>query len=382
MPRIYLDNNATTPLAPEVRAAMLPYLTDKFGNPSSAHHYGEESQEGINLARQQVADLINGDPSGIVFTSGGTEANNTAIWSAISSFDERKHIITSNVEHPSVLEPLRFLEKYFGYEIELLPVDTNGRLHLDKLEAAIRPETVLVSLMGANNETGVLWPVREIGELCRSRSVLFHCDAVQLIGKEPMDINQLPIDYLTIAAHKLHGPKGIGAIHIQRRAPFRPQVMGAGQENGRRAGTENVAGIVGFGQACKLAAQSLADFSRKMAELRNHLEKTTLAAIPDILINGGEAPRLGNTSNISFRDCAANGIIQELDQRGIAVSAHSACHSDELSPSHVLTAMHVPETHIHGTLRISLSRYTTSTEIETFLDILPDLISKSRQTAV
>ena len=382
MARIYFDNNATTPVAFEVREAMQPYLTDRFGNPSSGHQFGEEAQYGIQQAREQVTDLIRGSAARLVFTSGGTEANNTAIWSAITAFPTRKHIISSRVEHDSVLKPLQFLQENFGYEIELLPVEPTGGLDLEKLYAAIRPDTALVSLMGANNETGVIWPLSEIGTICRDRAVLFHCDGVQMVGKEPLDMGQLPIDYLSIAAHKLHGPKGIGALYVQRTAPMEPLIMGAGQEDGRRAGTENVAAIVGFGKACELAARSLPTYTQEVGRLRDQLEATIVAKVSDVLINGSQLPRLANTANISIRDCAANGIIQELDARGIAISAHSACHSGDLNPSHVLTAMQVPEPYLHGTLRISLSRYNTITELETLLDILPDIVAKSRNLAI
>jgi len=382
MARIYFDNNATTPVASEVRDAMLPYLTDRFGNPSSGHQFGEEAQYGIQQGREQVAALLNGAAARLVFTSGGTEANNTAIWSAINVFPTKKHIISSSVEHDSVLKPLQFLQQNFGYEIELLPVEPTGGLDLEKLRAAIRPDTVLVSLMGANNETGVIWPLAEIGTICRDRSVLFHCDGVQLVGKETLDVGKLPIDYLTIAAHKLHGPKGIGALYVQRAAPMKSLIMGAGQENGRRAGTENVAAIVGFGKACELAARSLPTYTQEVGRLRDRLEAVILAKVSDVMVNGSRLPRLANTANISIRNCAANGIIQELDARGIAISAHSACHSGDLNPSHVLTAMQVPEPYLHGTLRISLSRYSTIAEIETLLEILPAIIAKSRNLAV
>jgi cysteine desulfurase len=361
---------------------MLPYLADHFGNPSSGHRFGEDAQQAIQQARARVAGLIQGSPTRLVFTSGGTEANNTAIWSAITAHPDRKHIIASRVEHDSVLRPLRFLQEHFGYEIELLPVEPSGGLDLTQLTAAIRPDTVLVSLMGANNETGVIWPLHEIGAICREKSVLFHCDGVQMIGKEPLDMGTLPIDYLSIAAHKLHGPKGIGGLYAQRTAPLHALIMGAGQENGRRAGTENVAGIVGFGTACELAARYLPDYSRKVGTLRDRLEKSILEKVSDVLVNGLQGPRLANTSNISIKNCAANGIIQELDARSMAISAHSACHSGDLNPSHVLTAMQVPETHLHGTLRISLSRYNTMAEVEAFLAILPKIVEKSRTLAV
>lgn len=382
MRRIYFDNNATTPLAPEVREAMLPYLSDSFGNPSSGHRYGEEAKQTIDSCRQDVAALINCDPDRLIFTSGGTEANNTSIWSAISALPEKKHILSSSVEHDSVLTPLRFLQEKYGYEVELLPVDSNGSLDIGALNAALRPDTVLASFMSANNETGVLWPIEEIGNLCREKSVLFHCDAVQMVGKEIIDVGKIHVDYLSIAAHKLHGPKGIGALYTRRTAPMHSLLMGAGQEKGRRAGTENVAGIAGLAKACQLAAEYLPMFSQKTTNLRDHLEEGLLQKVKEVIINGSKQPRLSNSLNISIKNCAANAIIQELDERGIAVSAHSACHSGDLNPSHVLTAMGIPETYIHGTLRISLSRYNTMEEVETLLGILPDLIARSRQIAL
>lgn len=378
MKRIYLDNNATTPVGPEVMDAMLPYFNEKFGNPSSGHRFGEETRGAVEQARAQVAALINCHPGRIIFNSGGSEGNNTAIFSAVNAFPDKKHVISSQVEHASVLRPLEFL-KTKGYEIELLPVDEQGGLACEALASAIRPDTALVTLMGANNETGVLWSVQEIGAICKEKGVLFHCDAIQMVGKEPLDVSRVEVDYLTIAGHKVHGPKGVGAMYVQRTAPVTPLVMGADQENGHRAGTENVTGIVGLAKACEIAATQLADYQFTVAELRDYLENEVLANVPDVMINGRTLPRLSNTTNLSFKHCSSAGIIQELDERGIAVSAHSACQSGDLDPSHVLAAMHVPETYRHGTLRISLSRTTTKDEIETLLEILPRIITKSRE---
>jgi cysteine desulfurase len=378
MPRIYLDNNATTPLDPGVRAAMAPYLAERFGNPSSAHLDGEIARDGVELARAKVAALLGSAPGRVVFTSGGTEANNTAIWSAVAAFPGRRHLVSSQVEHDSVLQPLFFLRDRFGFEVELLPVDRDGGLDLDRLAAAIRPDTCLVSLIGGNNETGVIWPLSEIGALCRQRSVLFHCDAVQLIGKIPLQPEELPIDYLSLAGHKLHGPKGVGVLWARRRAPLTPLVMGSGQESGRRSGTENVPGIVGLGAACELAAAALPDEAR-VQTLRDRLEAGVLATVDEVLVNGRDLPRLPNTSNMSFKNCSAGALIQDLDQQGIAVSAHAACHSGAANASHVLTAMNVPEDYRYGTLRVSLSRFTTAGDIEAFLAALPEVIAKSRQ---
>ncbi len=379
MEKIYLDNNATTPLDPAVREAMLPYLNERFGNPSSGHRFGEEALAGVTKARKQAAALFNCHIKTIYFTSGGTEANNTAIWSAVSGYPEKKHIVTSVVEHASVLKPLEFLQQRFGYDIDLLPVSRDGSLDLQLLADAIRPDTVLVTLMGANNESGVIWPLAEIGALCRQRETLFHCDAVQLVGKQPLDLEVLPVDYLAVAAHKFHGPKGMGALYVSRTAPFTPLVMGASQEMGRRAGTENVAGIAGLGKACALAAEYLKDGKANVLDLRNRMQERILAEIDDAIVNGATQPRLPNTLNVSFKDCASGAMVQELDERGFAVSAHSACHSGDLDPSHVLRAMAVPETHIHGTLRISLSRFNTKAEVDRLCEALPGIVAKSRQ---
>lgn len=377
MQRIYFDNNATTPIAPEVREAMRPYLESRFGNPSSNHRCGEEAKNALEEGREQVAGLLRCHPARLTFTSGGSEANNTAIWSAVNAFPEKRHIIASRVEHASVLKPLEFLQGR-GYDIELLAVDEQGALDLDRLDAAINKDTLLVSLMGANNESGVLWPVAEIGAICRRKSVLFHCDAIQMLGKLALAVEKLPVDYLSVASHKMHGPKGIGALYVGRSTPFFPLIMGADQENGRRAGTENVAGIVGFGAAAALARPDLEAAGQQVAHLRDTLEKGICERIADVKVNGAGMPRLANTLNISFKHCSSASIIQELDERGIAVSAHSACQSGDLDPSHVLSAMQVPEDYRHGTLRISLSRYNTMVEVEQLLAILPPIITKSR----
>jgi len=375
MTRIYFDNNATTPVAPEVRAAILPYLTDNFGNPSSAHREGELARAGVDEARAQVAGLLNVAPARITFTSGGSEANNLAIFSAACSYPAKKHLIAAKVEHASVLAPLKFLAAH-GYEVTLLAVEADGGLDLDRLRAAIRPDTALVSLMGANNETGVLWPLAAIGAICRERGVLCHSDVVQLLGKESIDAAALPVDYLSMAAHKLHGPKGVGALYSARRAPLTSLIHGASQENGHRAGTENTPGVAGFGMACELAATHLAESGGQIATLRDRLEAGILAAAPAALIMGKTQPRLANTVNVCFQHCSSAGLVQELDTRGIAVSGHSACHSGDLDPSHVLSAMGVPETHLHGSLRISLSRYSTEAEVERFLAVLPEIVGK------
>lgn len=377
MNTIYFDNNATTPVPPEVRRAMLDCLEKNFGNPSSNHRFGESARHALDLAREQTASLINAPASRIIFTSGGSEANNMALMSAVSAHPEKKHLITSAVEHDSVLKPMRWLEMR-GYELTLLPVRPDGSLDLATLSSAIRPDTAMVSLMAANNETGVIWPIDEISRICREKNVLYHCDAVQCAGKEVLDMGESPVNYLTMTGHKLHSAKGIGALYAQRGTPVIPLILGAGQEQGLRAGTENVAGAVGFGLACEMAVPKLLENRTKLRAMRDHLEQGITVAIPDARINGQGQPRLANTVNVSFKHTASGALIQELDDRGIAVSAHAACHSGDLNPSHVLTAMGVEEEYLHGTLRISLSRYNTMAEIDHFLAILPELVTRSR----
>jgi len=377
MQNIYFDNNATTPLDPKVREAMAPYLADLFGNPASGHRFGEAAQLGLTLAREQVAALLGCHPGRIVFNSGGTEGNNTAILSAVRANPAKKHIISSQVEHGSVLAPLSFLGKQ-GYEVELLGVDEGGGLDLGALKGAIRKDTALVSLMGANNETGVLWPVAEIAAICREKGVLFHCDAIQMAGKTILPVEEWGVDYLTLASHKLHGPKGVGALYVRRAAPFSPLILGADQENGRRAGTENVPGLAGFGKACELAL-SLEEDHGQMSVLRDRLAEGIVAGIPEVRVNGRAQPRLVNTLSVSFRHASSAGLIQDLDSLGIAVSAHAACQSGDLDPSHVLRAMALPEPFLHGTLRISLSRYSSEAEVERLLAVLPEVVAKSRQ---
>ncbi|OGR00064.1 MAG: aminotransferase class V [Deltaproteobacteria bacterium RIFOXYD12_FULL_55_16] len=378
MQKIYFDNNASTPLDPTVREAMAPYLSKCFGNPASSHFFGEAARRGLNLAREQVAGLLGCQPGRIIFNSGGSEGNNTAILSAARANPAKKHLISAQVEHGSVLAPLKFLAGQ-GYEVELLRVNENGALDLEALKGAIRADTALVSLMGANNETGVIWPIAEIAAICRERGVLFHCDAIQLAGKAFFSAEALGVDYLTIAAHKLHGPKGAGALYVRRAAPFTPLIMGSGQEEGRRAGTENVPGLVGLGQACALAQAVDPAAHQRLAALRDRLETGIIAAIPETRINGAASPRLINTSNVSFRHAASAGLIQDLDAGGIAVSAHAACESGDLDPSHVLRAMRVPEDFLHGTLRLSLSRFNTAAEVEALLTLLPKAVARSRQ---
>ncbi len=371
MQRIYLDNNATTRPADEVVEAMLACLRDCFGNPSSPHFFGEQARAAVEEARRAAAAMLGCPPSRITLTSGGSEANNLAITSAAAARPEKRHIISSPVEHDSVLKPLARLAEQ-GYEVEFLPVDGNGMIDPTDLERAIRPDTVLVSLMGANNETGVVSPVEEFGRVCRERGVLYHCDAVQMAGK--VELPAAACDYLSISAHKFHGPKGAGLLYSGRRVPVAPMITGGGQEGGRRAGTENVPAIAGLGAACRLAANGLE--KKRLTAMRTRLE-AELKKIPGAFIVAEEAPRLPNTVNVCFRHASGAGIAQELDARGIAVSTQAACHSGDIDPSHVLVAMGVPEEYSHGSIRISLSRYSRDEEIDALLAALTAAAAKA-----
>lgn len=336
---IYLDHNATTPVLPEVREAMLPYLGDEWGNPSSSYRFGSHLKSKIEAAREQVADLIGAkSPREVLFTSGGTESNNTALHAVILSTG-KTHIVTSQVEHSSVLSYCRFLQEFRGYQVTYLPVDREGLISMADLEEAIEPSTALVSLMWANNETGVLFPVEEIGQLCRSKGVPYHCDAVQAVGKLPMKIKDLPIDYLSLTGHKIGAPKGIGALYVQKKAPFVPFVQGGHQERSRRGGTENVASIVGLGTAAAIAQKKLPTYDATVRPLRDALEEGILSTIPNTERNGHATLRLANTTNITFHGIESEALLLLLDQLGICASSGSACLADSPDPSHVIAAM-------------------------------------------
>ncbi len=373
---IYLDNNATTSVAPSVLSAMLPYLTEFYGNPSSMHRFGGQVAKALQTAREQVADLIGALPSEMIFTSCGTEGNNTAIRSALATLPDRRHIITTQVEHACVLNLCKTLEKQ-GYRVTYLSVDAAGQLDLMELEAALTGDTAVVSTMYANNETGVIFPVEKIGALVKSYGALFHVDAVQAVGKVPIHLQNSSIDLLTLSGHKFHAPKGTGALFVRRGVRFRPLLIGGHQERNRRGGTENVAGIVGLGQAAALAQRNL-DAMASVQALRDHLEQAVLATIPDTVVNGRGSPRLPNTSNIGFKYIEGEAILLMLDREGICASSGSACTSDSLEPSHVLRAMGLPYSVLHGSIRFSLSRYTTLAEIEQVLRILPEIVGKLR----
>ena len=380
-PRLYyFDNNATTRVAPEVLEAMLPFLTEQWGNPSSAYSFGHEIGRALDRARQNVAELIGAEPRELIFTSCGTESSNAAIHSALMTRPEKREIITTAVEHSATLKFCSFLQKQ-GYLVTALPVNASGALDLRELEKSIGPETALVSVMLANNETGVLFPVREIAALCRSKGVLCHTDAVQAAGKISVDVKDLGVDFLSLSGHKLHAPKGIGVLYVRRHTKYHPYIIGGGQERGRRGGTENVANIVAFGRAAKLTLNRLGNEQTTVRELRDRLESGILDRIPGTGRNGPAEPRLPNTSNVWFRGVEAEGVLMLLDQAGICASSGSACTTGSLDPSHVLTAMGCSAARARASVRFSLGVYNTASDVDYLLEQLPGIIEKLRAHA-
>jgi cysteine desulfurase len=377
---IYLDNNATTPLDPAVIEEMMPFLTKCYGNPSSGYTFAAKARKAVDLARERLAALLGSEPSEIVFTSGGTESNNAVIHSALQFAPLEKHVITSAVEHSAVLRPCQDLEKRGG-AVTFLGVDQDGNLDVAKFEAAIRPETALVSMMWANNETGVLFPVEKIAEICRRKGALFHTDAVQAVGKIPMRLRDTAINLLSLSAHKLHGPKGVGALYVNRQTRFTPLIAGGSQENGRRGGTENVAGIVGLGKAAELAAKYLADGKCNVLSMRDRFEKSVLEAVSGASVNGTGAARIPNTSSLSFERIESSSALILLDRHGICCSAGSACRTGSQEASHVLRAMNPNGDGARRSLRFSFSRFNTETEIDRAIEIVPKVIEKLRRTA-
>ncbi len=373
----YFDNNATTRPAPEVVQAMLPFLTDLWGNPSSAYGFGNQVAKHIEEARAKVAALINADPREVVFTSCGTESNNSAIHSALMVNPGKRHILTSAVEHSANIKFCEVLRKR-GFEVTFLPVESDGTLDLHLLEQSIRPDTAIVSMMWANNETGVLFPVEEIAALCRSKGVLFHTDAVQTPGKLHVDVKALGVDFLSLSAHKLHAPKGIGALYIKKGTEYQPYIVGGQQERGRRGGTENVVSMIAFGKAAELAASQVNDENTRVRNLRDRMEKTILSTIPRTARNGALEPRLPNTSNISFDGVEAEAILILLDKAGICASSGSACTTGSLNPSHVLTAMGISADRARGCIRFSLGVYNSEEEVDYLLEQLPGIIATLR----
>jgi cysteine desulfurase len=375
---VYADNNATTQVAPEVLELMLPFFKEQFGNPSSMHYLAKPAEKAITTAREQVACLLNADPAEIVFTSCGTERNIAAIRGGLAALPRRKHIITTRVEHPAVRNVCQYLGKN-GYRVTELSVDKMGHLDLDELRETLDDDTALVSVMWANNETGVIFPIKEIAELVKSRGALLHCDAVQAAGKLPIDLRTVSIDLLSISGHKLHAPKGIGVLYIRRGTYFSPLMIGGHQEKGRRAGTENVPYIAGLGKACELALEHMQEEQTRIKSLRDRLEKELLAKALDASVNGDPANRLPNTTNISFKYIEGEAILLMLSAEGIAASSGSACTSGSLEPSHVLRAMGVPFTRVHGSVRFSLSRYNSDEDITYIVEKMVPIVRRLRE---
>ena len=373
---IYFDNNATTAVAPEVLEDMLPYFCEKYGNASSMHTFGGSNKRAIEKARTQVASLINSTPQEIIFTSGGTEADSTAIYSSVNSYPSKKHIITSAVEHPAVLEVFKKLASQ-GYRVDFIGVDTDGRFNMEDFKKVISADTALVSVMWANSETGTLFPVKEIAKIAHEYGALFHTDGVQALGKIPTDVKEADIDLMSFSSHKINGPKGLGGLYIKKGIRFLPFMLGGHQEKLRRAGTENVANIVGFGKAAQLAKEHLKDMPQ-VAALRDTLEQGLLK-IADTKVNGDTQNRLPNTTNISFGYIEGESILMMLDEYGICASSGSACTSGSLEPSHVLRAMQVPFQFAHGSIRFSLSRYNTLEEVNKVLEVMPAIVRRLRE---
>lgn len=378
MDRIYMDNAATTMLKPQILSEMLPYFSEIYGNPSSIHSHGREAKKGIDKARAQVAKAINALPEEILFTGGGTEGDNTAIiGAALANQKKGRHLITSQVEHHAVLHTFESLEKQ-GFEVTYLPADEYGMISVRQLEEAIREDTTLVSIMLANNEVGTIMPVKEIGALTRAKKILFHTDAVQAIGQIPVDVKEINADLLTLTAHKFHGPKGVGALYIRKGVRIPPYIIGGAQEKNRRAGTENVPGIVGLGAAIELAAGSIQAYQGKVLPIRDALINGIPKLVPDVKLNGHPTERLPNNVNFSIKYIEGEAILLMLDINGISASSGSACTSGSLDPSHVLLAMGMTHEIAHGSLRLSLSDLTEMREAEKVLEVLPKIVERLR----
>lgn len=375
---VYFDNNATTQVAPEVVEAMMPFFGELYGNPSSMHFFGGQVAKYVNQAREQVAAFLNCSPEEVYFTSCATESDNAAIRGAADWHGTSMKMITTAVEHPAVLQPARRL-KALGHEMVELPVDSVGQINLDQLRDSLKgTSNALVSAMWANNETGVLFPIQEIAEIAKEHGAIMHTDAVQIAGKEKIDVQKTPVDMLAIAGHKFHAPKGVGALYVRRGTRVKTFMLGGHQEGGRRAGTENVPYIVGLAKACELATAHMADEARAIAPLRDKLEAGILASCPDVRINGDRTHRLPNTLNVSFSYIEGEAIAYHLSDAGICISTGSACASGSLDPSHVIRAMGVPFTAVHGSIRFSLSRYNTMEEVDYVLKKLPPIIKNLR----
>jgi cysteine desulfurase len=377
---LYLDNNATTAIDPAVLESMRPFLEEFFANPSSGYEFAGQVREAIEEARQQVADLLGCEADEIVFTSGGTESNNTAFHSALQAAPDRRHVVTTAVEHSAVLRPAKDLENR-GYAVTFLDVDKSGQLNLNKLADALRPDTALVSIMWANNETGVIFPIEEVAAIAREKKVPFHTDAVQAAGKIEIKLGDIPLQFLSISGHKLHGPKGVGALYVNRRARFRPLLLGGSHENNRRAGTENTASIIGLGKAAAIARAKTREEQVRVRRMRDRFEQCLLERISGARVNGAGADRLPNTSSIMFDGIESDAALLMLDQKNVCCSAGSACRTGSLKPSHVLSAMGLIGDEARGSLRFSFGRFNTEAEVDRALKIVPEVIAKLRDLA-
>lgn len=378
---VYMDNNATTKVAPEVLEMMLPYLSEFYGNPSSMHTFGGQVGAAVQKARLQIATLIGAQADELTFTSCGTESDSTAILAALRANPDKRHIITTRVEHPAVKSLCDNLETMTGnrYRVTRLKVDAEGMLDMDAYLEALSEDTAIVSVMWANNETGVIFPVEEMARMAKKRGILFHTDAVQAVGKIPINMAKNDIDFLALSGHKLHAPKGVGVLYIRKGTLFTPFLIGGHQEHGRRGGTENVASIVGLGRACELAAEMMGDENSRVRALRDKLEEGLLASVPKAILNGHKTSRLPNTTNISFEFVEGEAILLYMNQFNICASSGSACTSGSLEPSHVLRAMGVPFTAAHGSIRFSLSTYNTEDDVDFVLEKMPAIIQSLRE---
>jgi len=375
MRNVYFDNNATTMVAPEVIEAMKPFFEELWGNPSSMHTFGGQIKKHVEHARRQVALLIGAEPDEIVFTSCGTESDNMAIRGAVEAHGEHSHIVTTRVEHPAVLSVCRHLANH-GCTLTELVVDSQGRLDLDQLKNSLSRDTAIVSIMWANNETGVIFPMEEIAEIVKQSGCVLHTDAVQAVGKLPIDVTKTPVDILSLSGHKIHAPKGVGVLYIRKGTRVNPLLLGGHQEKGKRAGTETVSYIIALGRACELAAEHLEEHSVRVKALRDRLEAGILQTCPDVTVNGDRQHRLANTLDVGFKHIEGESILLMLDDLGIAASSGSACTSGSLEPSHVLRAMGIPFTSVHGSIRFSLSRYNTDDDVDYVLQHIPRIVER------
>jgi cysteine desulfurase len=378
MRTVYFDNNATTKVADEVLEEIRPYFCELYGNPSSMHTFGGQVGIKIRTAREKAAALLGCDPGEIIFTGCGTESDNAAINGVLAAVPGKRKIITSRVEHPAVLSVCRDLESH-GYSVVEIPVDRKGRLNIEQLEEQLSEDTAIVTIMYANNETGTIFPIEKIAEMATGKGIVFHTDAVQAVGKIPINLSKSSIDLLSISGHKLHAPKGVGILYVRKGTRLAPFMLGGHQEGGRRAGTENVPGIIGLGRACELAMQNFSEENKRVKYLRDKLEKAILKKCPDCMVNGDAENRLPNTSNISFEFIEGEAILLMLDKFGICASSGSACTSGSLEPSHVLRAMGVPFTAAHGSIRFSLSRYNTEEEVDYTIEKMPEIVNRLRE---